>query len=153
MVSPGDLCAQPACRRCWFPFCVSTGVLISPLPDQEGNKLGSLSGTHAFSTPSRRELSSGFFFLQDKAPKEIHPILTETLDCFLPVWSNDLSAPLYKGYRVSLPGVKQPGRGVDHLLQLTPKLKKEYSYTSTPLLGLHGLFWGELYFYFYCGVK
>jgi len=24
------------------------------------------------------------------------------------------------------------------------RLKKEYSYTCTPPLGLHGLFWGEL---------
>jgi len=34
----------------------------------------------AVSTTSRRELSSRFsFFLQGKAPKEIHAILTETL--------------------------------------------------------------------------
>ena len=31
------------------------------------------------SSTSRRELSSSFFFLQGKAPKEIHAILTETL--------------------------------------------------------------------------
>ena len=36
-----------------------------------------------------------FFFLQGKAPKEIHAILTETLACFLPGWAKDLSAPLY----------------------------------------------------------
>ena len=30
---------------------------------------------------SRRELSSSFFFLQGKAPKEIHAILTKTLPC------------------------------------------------------------------------
>ena len=35
--------------------------------------------THAFSTTTRRQLSSSFFFLQGKAPKEIHAILTETL--------------------------------------------------------------------------
>ena len=35
--------------------------------------------TRAISTIWRRELSSGFFFLQGKAPKEIHAILTETL--------------------------------------------------------------------------
>jgi len=35
--------------------------------------------TRAISTTSRRELSSSFFFLQGKAPKEIHAILTETL--------------------------------------------------------------------------
>jgi len=36
-----------------------------------------------------------FFFLQGKAPKEIHAILTETLACFLPGRTKDLSAPLY----------------------------------------------------------
>ena len=36
-----------------------------------------------------------FFFLQGKAPKEIHTILTEILACFLPGRAKDLSAPLY----------------------------------------------------------
>jgi len=40
----------------------------------------------------------------------------------------------------SLPGVKWPGYGVDHPLLLVPRLKKEYSYTSTPPLSLRGLF-------------
>jgi len=35
-----------------------------------------------------------FFFLQGKALKEIHAILTETLPCFLPGRAKDLSAPL-----------------------------------------------------------
>jgi len=35
--------------------------------------------TRAISTTSRRELSSSFFPLRGKAPKEIHAILTETL--------------------------------------------------------------------------
>ena len=35
-----------------------TWVLKSPYPDQEGNKLGSMSGTCVISTTSRRELSS-----------------------------------------------------------------------------------------------
>jgi len=36
------------------------------------------------------------FFLQGKAPKEIHAILTETLAFFfLPGRAKDLSAPLY----------------------------------------------------------
>jgi len=35
--------------------------------------------TRAISTTSRRELSSSFFFLQGKAPKEIHAIPKETL--------------------------------------------------------------------------
>ena len=44
-----------------YTVCMShavyhTGVLISPQPDQEGNKLGSMSGTRAISTTSRREL-------------------------------------------------------------------------------------------------
>ena len=34
-------------------------------------------------------------FLQGKAQKEIHAILTETLACFLPSRAKDLSAPLY----------------------------------------------------------
>ena len=51
-----------------------------------------MSGTQAISTTSRRELSSSFFFyfLQGKAPKEIHVILAETLTCFLPGWAKDL---------------------------------------------------------------
>jgi len=36
-----------------------------------------------------------FIFLQGKAPKEIHAILTETLACFLRGWTKDLSASLY----------------------------------------------------------
>ena len=34
-----------------------------------------------------------FLFLQGKAPKEIHAILTETLACFFPGRAKDLSAP------------------------------------------------------------
>ena len=37
-------------------------------------------------------------------------------------------------------GVKRPGRGIDHPPHLAPRLKKESSYTSTPPLGLYGLF-------------
>jgi len=39
----------------------------------------------------------------------------------------------------SFPGVKRPECGVDHPPHLTPRLKKEYSYTSTPPLGQCGL--------------
>jgi hypothetical protein len=42
---------------------------------------------------------------------------------------------LYKTYRVFILGVKRPGRGVDHPPHLLPRLRKEYSYTSTPHLG------------------
>jgi hypothetical protein len=38
------------------------------------------------------------------------------------------------------PGVKRPGRGADHPPHLAPRLMKEYSYTSTPPLGLRCLF-------------
>jgi hypothetical protein len=44
----------------------------------------------------------------------------------------------------SFPGVKRPGRGVERKPHLAPRLKKEYSYTSTPPLGLRGLFYAEL---------
>ena len=41
------------------------------------------------------QASIKFFFLQGKALKEIHAILTETLAYFLPGRAKDLSAPLY----------------------------------------------------------
>ena len=49
----------------------------------------------------------------------------------------------------SSPGVKRPRRGVDHSPHLSPRLKKECSYTSAPSLGLRGLFYGELYLHLY----
>ena len=33
----------------------------------------------------------------------------------------------------SSPGIRRPRRGVNHPFHLAPRLKKEYSYTSTPL--------------------
>jgi len=36
-----------------------------------------------------------FVFMQGKAPKEIHAILTETMACFLPGRAKDLSASPY----------------------------------------------------------
>jgi len=45
-----------------------------------------MSGTRAISTTLRRELSSSLFFLQGKAPKEIHAILKENSNLF-PSWS------------------------------------------------------------------
>ena len=41
-----------------------------------------------------RDASCQVFFLQGKAPKEIHAILTETLACVRPGRAKDLSAPL-----------------------------------------------------------
>jgi len=56
---------------------------------------------------------------------------------------------LYNGYRVSLPGVKRPGRGVDHPPTSSAKVKERvelYLYSpsgpSWPVLG-------ELYLYLY----
>jgi len=78
---------------------------------------------HDFNNIEKRAVIR-FFFLQRYVPKEIYTILTETSAFFLPGRAKNLSAPLYKGYRVSLPGVKQTGHGVDHLLHLAPKVKK-----------------------------
>jgi len=47
-----------------------------------------------------------FLFLQDKAPKEIHANLTETLACFLPGRAKDFSSPLY----LRSPGLDYSGR-------------------------------------------
>jgi len=46
-----------------------------------------------FNIETRAAIKS--LFLQGKAPKEIHAILTETLDCFIPGRAKDLSAPLF----------------------------------------------------------
>jgi len=43
------------------------------------------------------------------------------------------------GYRVSFSGVARPWRDIDHPPHPAPRFKKEWSYTSTPLLGLRGL--------------
>jgi hypothetical protein len=48
-------------------------------------------------------------------------------------------------------GVKRPGRDVDHPPHLSQRSKKQLSYTSTPPLGLRGLFQGELYLYLSSG--
>ena len=48
---------------------------------------------------------------------------------------------LYNGWRLTIQGVKRPGRGVDHPPHLAPRLKKEKSYTYTPPTpGLRDLF-------------
>ena len=50
---------------------------------------------------------------------------------------------LYNGYRV-ISRVNRPGRGVESPTHLTPRLKKEQNYTSTPTLSHRGLLQGEL---------
>ena len=56
-------------------------------------------------------------------------------------WAHPASCTMGTG---SFPGVKRPGRGVDHSTHLVPRLKKEQSYTCTTPLSLRGLFQGEL---------
>ena len=46
-----------------------------------------------FNNVETRAVIRVLFSLQDKTPKEIHNILTGTLDCFLPGRAKDLSAP------------------------------------------------------------
>jgi hypothetical protein len=53
---------------------------------------------------------------------------------------------LYNGYRVFSGGKGGRGVALTTLPHLAPRLKKEYSYTSTPPLGLRGLFQGDLYY-------
>ena len=43
-----------------------------------------------------------FFFLQGKAPKKIHAILTETLAFLLPGRAKDLSAPRYSIFELCI---------------------------------------------------
>jgi hypothetical protein len=43
--------------------------------------------------------------------------------------------------------VKRSGHDVNQPLHLVPKLKKEYSYASTPPLDLRSLLHDEMYFY------
>jgi len=58
-------------------------------------------------------MSSSIYFVQGKAPKEIHAILTETLACFLPGRAKDFSAlrvvylllELFLHYKISLKDV------------------------------------------------
>jgi hypothetical protein len=59
-------------------------------------------------------------------------------------WGESFSTPvhpaLYTMATGSFPGVKRPGRGVEHPPYLASRLKKGYSCTSTPPLGLRSLF-------------
>jgi hypothetical protein len=47
---------------------------------------------------------------------------------------------LYSGYRISFPGVKRPGRGVDHPPPSSAKVEERVKiYNACSPLGLHGL--------------
>jgi hypothetical protein len=56
---------------------------------------------------------------------------------------------LYNGYRVSFPGVKRPGRNVNHSPLSTVDVNNEWRYTSTPPLHLHGVSREVFTFYLY----
>jgi len=56
-----------------------------------------------FNNIEARAVIRFFFFLQGKAPKEIHAILTKTLACFLPGRTKDLSSPLYLSFMIIKP--------------------------------------------------
>ena len=47
----------------------------------------------------------------------------------------------------SFPELKRPGVSLTTHPHLTPRLRKEESYTTAPTLRFRGLFWGELYLY------
>ena len=55
-------------------------------------------------------------------------------------------AYLYNGHQVSFPGIKRPERDVDHPPLSSAQVKERVGYTSTPTLGLCGLFLDELDF-------
>ena len=59
-------------------------------------------------------------------------------------WEARFSAPVQTGPG-SFPGLKRPGRDVDHPHPSGAEVKKGYSCTSAPPLGLRGLLWGEPY--------
>ena len=56
---------------------------------------------------------------------------------------------LWNGYRFSFLGVKRPGYGVDHSPPSSVEVKERVELYSTPALGLHGLYYGEFYLYFW----
>ena len=66
--------------------------------DRNNSLFPSCSGWGHSSTPvvaCRIRTNQVFFFLQGKAPKEIHAILTETIAYFFPVRAEDIPAPLW----------------------------------------------------------
>ena len=79
-----------------------TVVLISPYPHHEGNKLGSMSGTRAISTTSRRELSSSFFPARQSAEGNLRHS-DRNINLFLPGRAKDLSTPLSSSSSSSTP--------------------------------------------------
>jgi hypothetical protein len=63
------------------------------------------------------------------------------------------SSPLYNRHWVPFPGWNRPGVTLTTHLHLASRLKIDCIYTSTPHLGLLGVFYGELYLYKPCPPK
>jgi len=73
---------------------ICTGVLLSPLPDQEGNKLGSIQGRARFQ--QRRDASYQVFFPLARQGAERNSRHSDrNISLFLPGRDKDLPAPLY----------------------------------------------------------
>jgi len=87
-------------RRCWARNYRGADKSLARLGRKQARK--HVRDARDFNKIERRAVIK-FLFLQGKAPKEIHAILTETLACCLPGRANDLSAPLY------LQTMKAPG--------------------------------------------
>jgi len=66
-------------------------------------------------------------------------ISLSVLHVSLPFWWQCSSCLLLNGHRVFFPGLQLPGRDVNHPPPLTPRLKKEWTYTSAP-----GILYGEI---------
>ena len=85
-----DLCLNTGRRR-FFSYRGAVKSLARPGRKQARKHVRN---TRDFNNIEARVVIKFFFFLLGKAPKEIHAILTETLACFIPGRSKDLSAPL-----------------------------------------------------------
>jgi len=93
-----------------------------------------------FNNIETRAVTKFLFFLQGKAPKEIHAILTETLACFLPVRVNTgynphvmctvNNAVTNEMYRVQFSGYWIPSSTVTLIFQLHSKLQVTVRDTS-----------------------
>lgn len=65
----------------------------------------------------------------------------------LPDWLWDPPSPLFIRYWGSYPGIKRPGRDVDHIPLASAEIKDEWSCTSAHAMCLPGL--TSLLYYFY----
>ena len=78
----------------WRPICIYRGADKSLARQGRKQARKHVRDARDFNRIETRAVIK-FLFVQDKAPKEIHAILRETLACFLPGLAKDLSALLY----------------------------------------------------------